>query len=139
MRLLILTTPRTGSTWVTNILYALPHVIAGGELYNGYTDYKEPNWTVAKLFSYHLHEHKFTDEYRVKLIRRDINAQLASWEKASTTGYWTPTKKTFSCVFDRKWSLEQIAISRQMPADRTIIYEEINESVLNELKQITYS
>ena len=101
-RILILSTPRTGSNLLLDSLAEHPDAVTGGEILsaNALThnspaaiqnliDGKECNLFKVHWSQRHLLDWRLTDNSLiVHLYRRDIEAQLASWRKACKSGRW---------------------------------------------------
>lgn len=104
-RILILTTPRTGSNLLLDSLALHPQAITGGEYLSAdrlthNTDAAIENIkagvdvNLVKVFWDQRHHPLFdhlvrTFEVRCELFRWDRLAQLASWQRACRTGVWT--------------------------------------------------
>jgi LPS sulfotransferase NodH len=103
-RIIIATTPRTGSNLLMYSLESHPNAISGGEWYAQKSrPHLMTSWenklmrpdkcNLLKVFSFDEHRPTFksliTSGILVFLFREDQNAQIESWKRACKTGIWS--------------------------------------------------
>jgi LPS sulfotransferase NodH len=147
-RLIIATTPRSGSNLLMYSLETHSRAVSGGEWYakqkrphlmaawNNRNDRPE-SCNLLKVFSYNANEKTFpallSSGVVVFLYRRDRAAQLASWKRACESGIWSerepldnlnpiPFRKDAAALIDRAVTLFAPIAAVQ------IAYEELVEN-----------
>lgn len=144
-RIIIACTPRTGSNLLQYSLATHPKAVSGGEWFEHVEYRNEPSvWdnkihrptlcNLLKVFSFNDNELRFNRVLDSGLViylhRENTEAQIASWQKACSTGVWRENQDALDVRHFSTEAVSRIQLAKELFENRASIvlsYEQLTQ------------
>jgi len=122
-KLVVGTSPRTGSTLLVDSLWQHPEIVSAHEIFNPRVGDRPEGWNLCKVHSVNVDDPQFWELLCDRgvtvlfLYREDIDRQLWSWGHALETGRWVMERDDLRIKFEmppRQWMLEMIELAEKV-------------------------